>query len=407
MPEFKFDTIPSAIEDIRNGKMIIVVDDEDRENEGDLVMAAECVTPDAVNFMVKYGRGLVCVPITRELAKQLDLDYMVAEDADPQEAAFTISLDHKKLTTTGISASDRAHTIREMIGEGAEPADFRRPGHIFPLIGVNGGVLRRAGHTEASIDLARLAGLSPAGIICEIMKDDGEMARLPDLADMAREFGFRLITIKDLIAYRMEHESLIRKTLTVDMPTIYGDFTLHTFEETASGEVHLAFVKGEWKKTDPVLVRVHSANPLSDIFGSKRSGKTELLHQAMRMVEREGRGVVLYMDQMTRDHVLMHQLATLQLQDQGYSQEEIRNKLGGRTDHRDYGIGAQILHALGVRKLRLLTNNPVKRVGLKSFGLEMVEEVPIPLDHEDQVSTKEKVDTPKSARGFLKNLLLE
>ncbi len=407
MSNFAFHTIPEAIEEIRKGNMIIVVDDEDRENEGDFVMAAEKVTSDAINFMAKHGRGLVCVPITREKAHELNLDYMVTDGADPDEAAFTISVDHKTLTTTGISASDRANTIRELINPDAIPEDFRKPGHIFPLVGSRGGVLRRAGHTEAAIDLARLAGLESAGIICEIMRDDGEMARLPQLIEMAEKFDMKLVTIKDLIAYRMEHESLIREAISIDMPTIYGDFQLHAFQDTTTGDTHIALTKGKWKKEEPVLVRVHSANPMGDIFGSKRSDKTELLHQAMRMVDKAGKGVVLYMDQMSRDFGLITQLKSLQLQDQGLSVEQIKHKLGLQMDYRDYGIGAQILHALGVRKLRLLTNNPVKRVGLNSFGLEMVEEVPIPLDHVNLEHHHTKLDKPNTGKGFLKSLMLE
>lgn len=406
MPESPFHTIPEAIEDIRQGKMIIVVDDEDRENEGDFLMAADKVSPEAINIMVKHGRGLVCVPITRQKAHELNLDYMVQDGADPDEAAFTISVDHKRLTTTGISAPDRANTIRELMNPESDPADFRKPGHIFPLIGVDGGVLRRAGHTEAAIDFSRLAGLEPAGIICEIMHDDGEMARLPDLIKLAQRFDMKLVTIKDLIAYRMEHESLVEKELTVDMPTIYGDFTLHAFRETLTGDHHLAFVKGKWSKEDPVLARVHSSNPLGDIFGSKRSNKTELLHQAMRMVEKEGRGVILYMDQMSREYGIIDQLKAIKLQDDGLTKEEIESRLGKQMDYRDYGIGAQILHVLGIRKLRLLTNNPVKRIGLRSFGLEMIEEVSIPLKY-DNSHPSEKLDKPQTREGFLKSLILE
>ena len=404
---FTFHTIPEAIEDIRAGKMIIVVDDEDRENEGDFLMAAEKVTPEAINMMVKYGRGLVCVPITNQRAAELNLDYMVTEGADPDEAAFTISVDHKKLTTTGISAPDRANTIRELIHPHAQPSDFRRPGHVFPLTGVDGGVLRRAGHTEAAIDLARLAGLSPAGIICEIMHDDGEMSRLPDLIELAERFQLKLVTIKDLIAYRMKHESLVKNIMSVDMPTVYGDFRLHVFQEKLTGEHHLAFTKGEWSAEKEVLVRVHSSNPLADLFGSKRSDKTGLLHQSLRMVESSGMGVVLYMDQMSREYSILDQITAIRLQDEGLNRQEIRNRLGAKMDSRDYGVGAQILHALGIRRLRLLTNNPVKRVGLNSFGLEMVGEVPIPLDHLDTEHPDEKLDKPTLGEGFLKRLLLE
>src|SRR6056297_2535475 len=335
MTSSPFHSIPEAIEDIRNGKMIIVVDDEDRENEGDFLMAADKVTPEAVNIMVKHGRGLVCVPITKERARDLELDYMVTEGADPDEAAFTISVDHKKLTTTGISAPDRANTIKELINPDAKPSDFRRPGHVFPLKAVDGGVLRRAGHTEAAIDLARLAGFSPAGIICEIMHDDGEMARLPELIELSQKFGMKLVTIKDLIAYRMKHESLVKKVITVDMPTIYGDFTLHAFEERLTGDHHMALVKGEWDEEDPVLVRVHSANPLADIFGSKRSDKTGLLDQSFKLIEQEGSGVVLYMDQTSREYNIIDQITVIKLQDEGLSKEEIRSRLGAKMDSRD------------------------------------------------------------------------
>lgn len=407
MTSSPFHSIPEAIEDIRNGKMIIVVDDEDRENEGDFLMAADKVTPEAVNIMVKHGRGLVCVPITKERAHELELDYMVTEGADPDEAAFTISVDHKELTTTGISAPDRANTIRELINPDAYPSDFRRPGHIFPLIGVNGGVLRRAGHTEAAIDFARLADCKPAGIICEIMHDNGEMARLPELIELSKKFDMKLVMIKDLIAYRMKHESLVSNIMSVEMPTIYGDFMLHVFEEKLTGEYHLAFAKGEWSDDDPVLVRVHSANPLGDIFGSKRSNKTAILQQSLRLVDKSNRGVVLYMDQMSNEYSILDQITAMRLQEEGLSKKEIKSKLGAKMDSRDYGVGAQILHSLGIRKLRLLTNNPVKRVGLKSFGLEMVEEVPIPLDHIDTDHPEEKLDKPQTKEGFLKRLMLE
>lgn len=406
MSDFSFHTIPEAIQDIRDGKMLIVVDDEDRENEGDFLMSADKVTPEAINIMAKYGRGLICVPITKNKARELNLDFMVTEGADPDEAAFTISVDHKQKTTTGISAPDRANTIRELINPNADPDDFRKPGHIFPLVAADGGVLRRAGHTEAAIDLARLAGQEPAGIICEIMKDNGEMARLPDLMEMAEKFDLKIITIKDLIAYRMEHESLVHEDMIVEMPTIYGDFNLHVFLETTTNDHHLAFVKGTWDPEDPVMVRVHSSTPLADIFGSKRSDKTELLHQAMKMVDNAGKGVVLYMDQMNRDYGIVEQIKALKLQEEGLDKKQIQKKLGVRMDYRDYGVGAQILHSLGIRKLRLLTNNPVKRVGLKSFGLEMVEEVPIPLHH-DSDHSEEKLDKPHTREGFLKKLMLE
>ncbi len=375
--DINFDSIEDAIEDIKEGRMVIVADDEDRENEGDFVMAAEKVTPEAINLMAKYGRGLICVPITREKAYSLNLDYMVTEGADPDEAAFTVSVDHKELTTTGISAGDRANTIKEMIKKDAKPGDFRRPGHIFPLIGTEGGVLRRAGHTEAAIDLARLADLQPAGIICEIMKDNGAMARLPDLVEIADEFNMKLISIKDLISYRMQNESLVRKVVDVNLPTIYGDFQLHAFQERLTGDHHLALAKGEWDEEDPVLVRVHSSCMTGDIFGSKRCDCGEQLHQALLQVEEEGRGIVLYMNQEGRGIGLVNKLKAYKLQEEGLDTVEANEALGFEPDARDYGVGAQILRNLGISKMRLMTNNPVKRVGLKSFGLEMTERVPL------------------------------
>lgn len=373
----EFDSIEDAIEDIKQGRIVIVADDEDRENEGDFVMAAEKVSSEAINLMAKYGRGLICVPITRQKAYSLNLDYMVSDGADPDEAAFTVSVDHKELTTTGISAADRANTIKEMIKNDAKPGDFRRPGHIFPLIGTKGGVLRRAGHTEAAIDLARLADLEPAGIICEIMKDNGAMARLPDLVEIADEFNMKLISIEDLISYRMKNESLVRKIVDVNLPTIYGDFQLHAFQERLTGDHHLALCKGEWNEDEPVLVRVHSSCMTGDIFGSKRCDCGEQLHQALLQVEKEGQGVVLYMNQEGRGIGLVNKLKAYELQEEGMDTVEANEALGFEPDARDYGVGAQILRSLDISKMRLMTNNPVKRVGLKSFGLEMVERVPI------------------------------
>lgn len=377
MEDIRFNTIPEAIEDIKNGKMIIVVDDEDRENEGDFLMAAEKVTTESINFMVTHGRGLVCAPITKEVASKFNLNNMVIEGADPDEANFTISIDHKRQTTTGISAADRANTIREMTNADAKPGDFRRPGHVFPLIAAQGGVLRRAGHTEAAIDLARLAGLKPVGIICEIMLENGEMARVPDLAKMAKEFDMKFITIKELIAYRNENESLVKEVMDVNMPTMYGDFNLHAFEETLTGDIHLALTKGNWTKEEPVLTRVHSSELIGDIFGARNSDSSEQLHQAMLQVEREGKGVVLYMNRNQRGSVIVNQLRTLKAMQEGKvtSQEEEIDNNPKKSDSRDYGVGAQILRALGIRKLKLLTNNPVKRIGIKSFGLEIVDQV--------------------------------
>lgn len=380
MQSYPFDSIESALDDIREGKIIIVVDDEDRENEGDFLMAAEKITPEAVNLMATHGRGLICVPVTRQRAFELKLDRMVLENTESQETAFTVSIDARTGTTTGISAGDRAVTIKAMLDESAKPYDFRRPGHIFPLIGVEGGVLRRAGHTEASIDLARLAGLKPAGVICEIMNDDGTMARLPDLIKVKERFGMKLITIKDLIAWRMSHESLVQEAVKVHLPTVYGDFDIYAFEEVLTGGTHLALVKGTWNEDEPVLTRVHSLCVTGDIFGSKRCDCGDQLHAALRMVEQEGRGVVLYMNQEGRGIGLINKLKAYKLQEEGMDTVEANEALGFKPDHRDYGIGAQILRLLGVTKMRLMTNNPAKRVGLQGYGLEIVDRVPIESD---------------------------
>lgn len=380
MQSHPFDSIESALDDIREGKIIIVVDDEDRENEGDFLMAAEKITPEAVNLMATHGRGLVCVPVTRQRAFELKLDRMVLENTESQETAFTVSIDARTGTSTGISAGDRAVTIKAMLDENAKPNDFRRPGHIFPLIGVEGGVLRRAGHTEAAIDLARLAGLKPAGVICEIMNDDGTMARLPDLIKVKERFGMKLITIKDLIAWRMSNESLVQQAVKVHLPTVYGDFDIYAFEEVLTGGTHLALVKGTWEEDEPVLTRVHSLCVTGDIFGSKRCDCGDQLHTALRMVEQEGKGVVLYMNQEGRGIGLINKLKAYKLQEEGMDTVEANEALGFKPDHRDYGIGAQILRLLGITKMRLMTNNPAKRVGLQGYGLEIVDRVPIESD---------------------------
>ena len=374
---FRFDSIDSAVEEIRKGNMVIVVDDEDRENEGDFLMAAEAVTPAHINTMVTHGRGLVCVPVTRERAFELKLEPMVVNNSDSLETAFTISVDLRKGTTTGISASDRARTIKAIADQKSQADHFRRPGHIFPLIGREGGVLRRAGHTEAAIDLARLAGYQPTGVICEIMNEDGSMARLKDLKKVARRFKMKLITIKDLISYRMRNESLVREIITVDLPTIYGDFRLHAFEEKLTGAVHLALVKGQWKEEQPVLVRVHSLCMTGDVFGSRRCDCGEQLHNALRMVEEEGTGAVLYMNQEGRGIGLINKLRAYKLQEEGLDTIEANEALGFKSDLRDYGVGAQMLRSLGIRNMRLMTNNPAKRIGLTGYGLEIVERVPL------------------------------
>lgn len=374
---FTFDSIEAALLDLAAGKIIIVVDDEDRENEGDFVMAAEKATPDAINFMAKHGRGLICAPICKGRAVELDIDLMVMNNTDLHQTAFTVSVDYRHGTTTGISAADRAASVKALIDPATKPADFRRPGHIFPLVAVDGGVLRRAGHTEASVDLARMAGMAPAGVICEIMNDDGSMARLPDLIEVKNRFGLKLITIKDLIAFRMHKESLIREAIRVDLPTVYGHFQLAAFEERYTGTMHLAMVKGEFTEEDPVLVRVHSSCVTGDIFGSKRCDCGDQLHAAMLQVENEGRGVVLYMNQEGRGIGLLNKLHAYKLQENGMDTVDANVALGFQADHRDYGVGAQILRHLGVKKMRLMTNNPTKRVGLLGYGLEIVERVPI------------------------------
>lgn len=377
MEKIKINTIEEAIDDIRKGRIVIVCDDEDRENEGDFVMAADMVTPEAINMMAKHGRGLICTPITRQRAYDLKLDRMVVDNTESHKTAFTVSIDLKKNITTGISAGDRSKTIKALLDSDAKPEDFARPGHVFPLIANEGGVLRRAGHTEAAIDLARLAGLQPAGVICEIMNEDGTMARLPNLMKVAKEFDMKIITIKDLIAYRMQNESLVSKVIDIKLPTIYGDFKLHAFEEKLTGANHLALTKGDWKDGDPVMVRVHSLCVTGDIFGSKRCDCGEQLHSALRMVDEEGQGAVLYMNQEGRGIGLVNKLRAYKLQEEGMDTVEANEALGFKPDLRDYGIGAQMLRQLKICKLRLITNNPSKRVGLQGYGLEIVERIPI------------------------------
>ncbi len=381
MSSFTFDRIEDAIDDIRQGKVIIVCDDEDRENEGDFLMAAEAVTPEAINLMATWGRGLICAPISRQRAIELKLDRMVAENTESHETAFTVSVDVRDGTSTGISASDRSKTIRALIDPQTRANDFRRPGHIFPLISVDGGVLRRAGHTEASIDLARLAGFAPAGVICEIMNDDGSMARVPDLMIVAKKFGMKIITIKDLIAWRMEHESLIKEAVTVDLPTEYGHFRLTAYEEVLTSGTHLALVKGDISAVDSPLVRVHSLCVTGDIFGSKRCDCGEQLHTALRLIEAEGTGVLLYMNQEGRGIGLVNKLRAYKLQEEGMDTVEANEALGFKPDHRDYGVGAQMLRHLGITKMRLMTNNPTKRVGLTGYGLEITDRVPLEVGH--------------------------
>lgn len=376
--EFQLDSIESAIEDIRNGKMIIVVDDEDRENEGDFLAAAESVTPEMINFMAREGRGLICVPLTEERCTELDLNPMVGKNTATYETAFTVSVDLlTQGVTTGISASDRSKTVQALANPNTLPGELGKPGHIFPLKARTGGVLRRAGHTEAAIDFARMAGFQPAGCIVEILNEDGTMARLPDLVKVAKKFDLKLVTIKDLIEYRLKNESLIQREISVQMPTNWGDFDLVAYKQLDNDMEHLALIKGSWEVDEPVLVRVHSSCVTGDIFGSCRCDCGEQLHAAMHMVEEEGKGVILYINQEGRGIGLLNKLKAYKLQEQGFDTVEANEKLGFKMDQRDYGIGAQILRDLGVSKMRLITNNPSKRAGLIGYGLEIVENVPI------------------------------
>jgi len=378
MEKIKIDTIDEALEDIRNGKVVIVVDDEDRENEGDFVCAAEAITPEIVNFMATHGRGLICAPLAENRCEELKLDLMVGTNTAAYETPFTISVDllgHG--CTTGISAHDRFKTIKALVDPETRPEELGKPGHIFPLKAKKEGVLRRSGHTEAAIDLAKLAGFQPAGVLVEIMNEDGSMARLPDLRIVADKFKMKLITIKDLIAYRMKNESQIKRHVDINLPTEFGDFKLVAFEEMATQEIHMALVKGTWEKDEPVMVRVHSSCVTGDIFGSCRCDCGSQLHNAMMMVENEGKGVVLYMKQEGRGIGLLNKLKAYKLQEQGLDTVEANLQLGFDMDNRDYGIGAQILHDLEISKIKLITNNPKKRVGLMGYGLEIVENISI------------------------------
>src|SRR5882757_6876177 len=375
------DTIESAIEDIKQGKLIIAVDDEDRENEGDFITAARNVTPEIINFMSKHGRGLICAPLPEDRCDELGLQPMVSNNTSLHETAFTVSIDllgHG--CTTGISAHDRAKTIQALIDPATLPTDLGRPGHIFPLRAKKGGVLRRAGHTEATIDLARLAGFEPAGVLVEIMNEDGSMARLPQLLEIAKKFDLKIISIKDLIEYRLKIDSLIEEIVRVDMPTQFGHFKLIAFKEKNTNNEHLALIKGEWKPGEPVLVRVHSSCFTGDILGSFRCDCGEQLHKAMQMVEKEGKGVILYMNQEGRGIGLQNKLKAYKLQEQGMDTVQANLHLGFQTDQRDYGVGAQMLRYIGITKLRLISNNPRKRAGLLGYGLEVVETVPVEIE---------------------------
>lgn len=371
-------TIEEAIKEIQLGKVVIVVDDEDRENEGDFVTAARNATPEVINFMANHGRGLVCVPLTEERCKALDLNLMVGNNTAVYETNFTVSVDLQGYgCTTGISASDRSKTIKALINPSIKPEEFGRPGHIFPLIAKDGGVLRRAGHTEAAVDLARLAGFESAGVLVEILKDDGEMARLPDLIEVAKRFDLKIISIQDLIEYRLTKDSLITREVSVNLPTQWGQFNLTAYTQKNTGEQHVAIYKGEWVPDEPILVRVHSSCVTGDIFGSCRCDCGPQLHRAMQMIEEEGKGVVVYMNQEGRGIGLINKLHAYNLQENGLDTVDANLELGFKPDHRDYGIGAQILRDLGVTKMRLMSNNPTKRAGLVGYGLEIIENVPI------------------------------
>lgn len=378
MNRIKLDTVEEAIDEIKKGNFVIVVDDEDRENEGDLIIAAEAITPEKINFMETHARGLICAPITAERCEQLDLPMMVTNNTSNHATPFTVSIDLlKNGVTTGISAYDRAQTILALTKEDTKPEDFGRPGHIFPLKANDRGVLSRIGHTEASVDLARLAGLYPAGVLIEIKKDDGEMARLPELRQMADKFNLKLISVADLIKYRLSRESLIEKGVEVKMPTAYGDFRLIPFRQKSTGLDHVALIKGEWDKDEPILVRVHSSCTTGDIFGSYRCECGEQLHKSMQMIQDAGKGVIIYLNQEGRGIGLMAKMEAYKLQEEGYDTVDANLHLGYRADERDYGVGAAILRELNVSKMKLLTNNPVKRRGLESFGLTVVENIPI------------------------------
>ena len=380
MNSIKLNRIEDAIEDFRKGEFVIVVDDEDRENEGDLIIAAEKITPEKVNFMLKHARGVLCAPIPISRCKELELDVQVANNTSMLGTPFTVTVDLLEGCTTGVSAHDRAATIRALANPEAKASDFGRPGHINPLYAQDKGVLRRTGHTEAAVDLARLAGLYPAGALMEIMSDDGTMARLPELRRFADEHNLKLISINDLIAYRLKEESIVEKGEMVDMPTKYGHFKLIPFRQKSNGLEHVALVKGEWEENEPVLVRVHSSCATGDIFGSYRCDCGPQLHKAMELIEKEGKGVIVYLNQEGRGIGLMNKMKAYKLQEDGMDTVEANLCLGFKADERDYGVGANILHDLGVKKMRLLTNNPQKRVGLTGYGLTVMENVPIEIE---------------------------
>lgn len=377
MGDFKLNTIEEALKDFKEGKFVIVVDDEDRENEGDLIMAAEKITPKAVNFMLKNARGVLCVPITMSRAEELNLPHQVSDNTSMLGTPFTVTVDKLEGCTTGVSTHDRAETIKALADPASVPQTFGRPGHINPLYAQDNGVLRRSGHTEAAVDLCKLSGLYPAGALMEIMNEDGTMARMPQLVERAKEWGMKIITIKDLIAYRLKKETTIEVGDEVDLPTTYGHFRLIPFRQASNGLEHMALIKGHWEEGEPILVRVHSSCATGDILGSRRCDCGEQLHCSMEMIEKEGKGVVIYMQQEGRGIGLMNKIAAYKLQEEGYDTVDANVHLGFKPDERDYGCGAQMLRHLGIQKMRLMTNNPTKRVGLEAYGLEIVENVPI------------------------------
>jgi 3,4-dihydroxy 2-butanone 4-phosphate synthase/GTP cyclohydrolase II len=398
-----FASVEEAIERFRQGDMVIIADDEDRENEGDLAIAAEKTTPAAINFMARYGRGLICLAMTEERCNELELPLMVQDNTSPFGTAFTVSIEARGKITTGISAADRAATVLTAIDPATRPEDLLRPGHIFPLRARKGGVLKRAGQTEASVDLASLAGLRPAGVICEIMNDDGTMARVPDLAKVAREHGLLMVTVADLISYRLRHETLVRKIASPRLPTVYGDFRIHAYRSDVTGDENVALVMGEILPEDPVLVRVHSQCLTGDIFGSARCDCGVQLEQALERIAGEGRGVLLYLLQEGRGIGLMNKLRAYELQEQGHDTVEANERLGFRPDQREYGVGAQILRDLGVRKMRLMTNNPSKYIGLNGYGLEIVERIPLEVPPTD--TSRAYLRTKREKLGHLLKLV--